>query len=96
MRNKLICSLSLGAALAFATAAQATGPAAPAPLPETSLVQKVHACHAICELGPAGWHYHIGPTCKRVTCGASPGGPYIWRCDGPRCGWWHPLLFRWR
>jgi hypothetical protein len=95
MRNKLIVSLSFGAALMLAAGAAAAAPAAPAPLPAMSLVEKVHACHALCELGPAGWHYHVGPTCKRVVCGASPGTVYIWRCDGPRCGWWHPLFRRW-
>jgi hypothetical protein len=95
MRKKLTCAVSLLIALGFAAVAQASGPAGPAPLPDLSHVLKAHACHNICELGPAGWHYHSGPACTRRTCAALPAPFYIWRCDGGRCGWWHPTLRRW-
>jgi hypothetical protein len=98
MSKKLVYALSFGLALGFATAAQAAAVpgGAPASLPVPDHVLNVHACHAICELGPAGWHYHAGARCTRLSCGVNPGGPYIWRCDRGRCGWWHPVFFRWR
>jgi hypothetical protein len=59
------------------------------------LLQRVHGCHRRCELGPAGWHYHVGPWCRRVACGVFPGGAWVWFCDRGRCGWWHPRERRW-
>jgi hypothetical protein len=32
------------------------------------LVHKVWGCHRSCEVGPAGWHRHVGPYCVRVAC----------------------------
>jgi hypothetical protein len=95
MRKKVIFLATLGLAASLMTAAQAA-PIAPVPLgADTGLITKVHGCHRICELGPAGWHYHAGPACRRVPCGASPGGGHIWFCEGGRCGWWHPHHRRW-
>jgi hypothetical protein len=60
-----------------------------------SLVEKVHGCHRLCRLGPAGWHYHAGLRCVRIPCGVFPGGPWIWRCGDGVCGWWHPSRRVW-
>jgi hypothetical protein len=97
MPKKLLYALPLVFALGFATAANAASVpgGAPAPIAIPENVLNVHVCHAICQLGPAGWHYHVGPRCTRIPCAVSPGGPYIWRCDRGRCGWWHPVFFRW-
>jgi hypothetical protein len=88
--------LSLGLGLGSASALPAGGAGSPVlPGATDSLVQKVHGCHRSCQLGPAGWHYHVGPRCRRVVCGVFPGGPWIWWCDRGRCGWWHPHHRRW-
>ena len=67
MPKKLLCALSLALALGFASAANAAAVpgGAPTSLPVPDHVLNVHACHAICELGPAGWHYHSGRRCTR-------------------------------
>lgn len=30
-----------------------------------------HGCHRSCQVGPAGWHRHVGYSCTRISC-ASP------------------------
>jgi hypothetical protein len=42
-----------------------------------------------------GWHYMNGQ--RRVICRpARPRGNFWnWRCEGPRCGWWHRNERRW-
>ena len=66
MHKKLLYALSLVLALGFATAANAAAVpgGAPAPLAVPEQVINVHACHAICEFGNAGWHYHAGRRCN--------------------------------
>jgi hypothetical protein len=49
-----------------------------------NLVQKVHGCHRSCELGPAGWHRHVGAYCQRVAC--YPRALYPHRCFVDRYG----------
>jgi hypothetical protein len=80
--------LSLG--MAPALAAPAGG------VPDTgrtgaeSLVLKVHGCHRSCELGPAGWHRHVGPYCARVACApraAQPFRCFVDRWGVRRCHW---------
>jgi hypothetical protein len=51
-----------------------------------------------CRRDERGWHYLRGE--RRVTCRpARPteGGAHLWgwRCEGPRCGWWHQNERRW-
>jgi hypothetical protein len=87
----LTLGFSAGAALALPPGGALGGQPAGA----GSLVEKVHGCHRVCRLGPAGWHYHVGPACLRVACVAHPGGPWIWHCDGNTCGWWHPGRRAW-
>jgi hypothetical protein len=49
----------------------------------------------VCSRDDRGWHYMRGS--RRVTCRpAHPGGRFwAWRCEGPRCGWWHRNERRW-
>ena len=98
MPKKLLYALSLILAVGFATPANAAalpgGVPAPLAIPENVLNVQRH-CHAICELGSGGWHYH-GPQCQRIPCRVRPRGGYIWHCEGGRCGWWHPVQFRWQ
>jgi hypothetical protein len=54
---------------------------------DNSLVHKTHGCHRSCELGPAGWHRHIGPYCVRVAC--SPQAWFPGRCFVDRWGYRH-------
>jgi hypothetical protein len=49
-----------------------------------SLVLKTHACHRSCELGPAGWHRHVGARCVRVAC--LPRAQQPFRCYVDRWG----------
>ena len=61
-----------------------------------TIVDKGHGCHRTCQRGPAGWHYHVGPRCVRVACGAPPPGRWwLWRCADGRCGYWHRHDRRW-
>jgi hypothetical protein len=50
-----------------------------------------------CRRDDRGWHYMRGE--QRVTCRpARPeGGARVWgwKCEGPRCGWWHQHERRW-
>ena len=48
------------------------------------LVHKAHFCHRSCELGPAGWHRHVGPYCVRVAC--VPRAKHPFRCWVDRWG----------
>jgi hypothetical protein len=58
-----------------------------------SLVTK--AATFVCERDDRGWRYMRGD--RRVTCRpARPSGrDWGWRCEGPRCGWWHRHERRW-
>ena len=75
----MILALGIGSALA-----------APASAPKDlaagadSLVLKTHGCHRSCEVGPAGWHRHVGPLCVRVAC--VPRAPHPNRCFTDRWG----------
>ena len=51
-----------------------------------------------CRRDDRGWHYMRSE--RRVTC--RPDRPregaaslWGWRCEGPRCGWWHQRERRW-
>jgi hypothetical protein len=51
-----------------------------------------------CRRDDRGWHYMRGE--RRLTC--RPDRPregaaslWGWRCEGPRCGWWHQRERRW-
>ena len=87
--------LAAGALLAaLATSASA----APAGLgnsaaPDAGLTTKVATM--ICVRDDRGWHHMRGK--DRVTCRpARPrGAEWGWRCEGPRCGWWHRMDSRW-
>jgi hypothetical protein len=55
-----------------------------------SLVIKTHACHRSCELGPAGWHRHVGAFCTRVACApraVHPNRCFVDRWGVRRCRW---------
>jgi hypothetical protein len=49
----------------------------------------------VCIRDDRGWHYMRGQ--RRITCRpARPtGAGWGWRCEGPRCGWWHRNNHRW-
>jgi len=54
------------------------------------LVYKTHGCHRSCELGPAGWHRHVGPYCVRVACyprARHPHRCFVDRFGVRRCRW---------
>lgn len=54
------------------------------------LVHKAHFCHRSCELGPAGWHRHVGAACIRVACIPKAKHPfrcYVDRWGVRRCMW---------
>jgi hypothetical protein len=75
----LTLALGIGSALAAPVAGVADPTAG-----EASMVHKVHGCHRSCELGPAGWHRHVGPYCARVVC--APRAWYPNRCFVDRWG----------
>ncbi len=39
-------------------------------LPLLAVDASAHGCHRSAELGPAGWHRHVGPRCARVALSA--------------------------
>ncbi len=49
----------------------------------------------VCTRDDRGWHYMRGD--RRIVCRpAHPSGRFWgWRCEGPRCGWWHRHEHRW-
>jgi hypothetical protein len=51
-----------------------------------------------CRRDDRGWHYMRGE--RRTMCRPSrpregAAGLWGWRCEGPRCGWWHRHEHRW-
>jgi len=59
------------------------------------IVEKVHFRHRSCQLGVGGWHYHVRG--DRRSCFRRPGIRFwTWRCEGPRCDWYHSRDRRWR
>ncbi len=36
-------------------------------LPLLAVDASAHGCHRDTQLGPAGWHRHVGPNCRRVA-----------------------------
>jgi hypothetical protein len=81
----------------------ATGPSLAAPVGSTShrpATENVATPVATfdCRRDDRGWHYMRGE--RRVTCRPerpSEGAARLWgwRCEGPRCGWWHQNERRW-
>ena len=70
MKRKLMLSLggaSLAAGLSLSPA-YALGPAPAAGLKVDSTADQVHYMHRSCELGPWGWHRHVGWNGVRVPC----------------------------
>ena len=54
------------------------------------LVHKAWGCHRSCELGPRGWHRHVGPYCARVACyprADNPNRCFVDRWGVRRCRW---------
>jgi hypothetical protein len=87
----VIGALLIGGSFAsLASAAPLTGKQAAA---DKSLVSKVATF--ICTRDDHGWHYMRGDA--RVTCRPvrPSGAMWGWRCEGPRCGWWHRNEHRW-
>lgn len=48
-----------------------------------------HGCHRSIQLGGAGWHYHVGPGCRRIAA-AGPRRYYGARCY-ERCRYVGPI-----
>ena len=92
MKHKLMLALA-GLALAAGLdlpQAQAFAPMKADALQAERLVQEVHFKHRSCELGPYGWHRHVGPAGWRKPCW--PRARYPHRCWVDRYGarhcWW--------
>jgi hypothetical protein len=82
--------LGLGLGMASAMAAPAGGMTGLETGGNDGLLHKVHGCHRSCELGPAGWHRHVGPYCARVACyprAAHPNRCWVDRWGVRRCRW---------
>lgn len=63
--------------------------------PAQPMAEQVHFRHSSCQLGEGGWHYHFRG--DRRSCFRRPGIRYwTWRCEGPRCDWFHSRDRRWR
>ncbi|HWE18768.1 MAG TPA: hypothetical protein VG758_16540 [Hyphomicrobiaceae bacterium] len=79
----MVLALGVGSAFAAPTGVKDVGGT-------DSLVVKVHGCHRSCELGPAGWHRHVGPYCARVACVPRAWHPhrcFVDRWGVRRCRW---------
>ena len=89
-----IGALLVGACISATVAAAAPiGGAAGGRPNEQGLVTK--AATYVCTRDDRGWHYMRGE--RRVTCRPvrPRGALWGWRCEGPRCGWWHRNDRRW-
>lgn len=86
--NRTIFAVASAAALLMGVAVAQAAPLSPAPAKEASaaetLAEPVHGCHRSVEWGPAGYHYHVGPGCARVSAGA-PRRDYRAPRRGPVC-----------
>jgi hypothetical protein len=92
MKKILLASVALAG---MATSAMA-GPLSPqTPAADSGWVTRVARFNCIRD--DRGWHYMRGE--RRTVC--RPDRPradvkfYGWRCEGPRCGWWHKRDKRW-
>lgn len=86
----------MGALLAggcLATTASAAPLGARSPVEDQALISKVATY--VCTRDDRGWHYMRGN--RRMVCRpARPRGAFWgWKCEGPRCGWWHRNERRW-
>ena len=78
----------------FSATAVMAAPRAPMPVAtDEGSISK--AATFVCQRDDRGWHYMRGD--RRVTCRpVRPSGrDWGWRCEGPRCGWWHRHEKRW-
>ena len=71
--NRTVFAFASAAALLMGVAVAQAGPMSPAPAKDASatetLAELAHGCHRSVEWGPAGYHYHVGPGCARVSAG---------------------------
>jgi hypothetical protein len=51
----------------------------------------------VCSRDDRGWHYMRGSHRMKCRPAIPHGGAKVWgwRCEGPRCGWWHRHDHRW-
>jgi len=77
----------------FSSAAFAARLAGHRPVEGLGLIDKTATY--VCIRDDRGWHYMRGT--RRVVCRpARPQGAFWgWKCEGPRCGWWHRNDRRW-
>jgi opacity protein-like surface antigen len=95
MKSTLIAAALALAALSGAASAASFTPAAGLAADAAPAIEQVNHGGPGCQLGPRGWHYHTSRG-DRIVCNPRPAGSfYGWRCEGPRCGWWHGTLRRW-
>lgn len=95
MKTIYTALLVTGVVFAVPANARAAGPTAHKLTAENSITP-VATYH--CRRHDRGWHYLRGE--RRVTCrSARPreGGTNLWgwKCEGPRCGWWHQKERHW-
>jgi hypothetical protein len=82
----MVLMLGLGSAFAASVAGPSGGGAGGL----EGLVHKAHFCHRSCELGPYGWHRHVGFGCVRIACAPKAKQPfrcYVDRWGVRRCAW---------
>jgi hypothetical protein len=89
------------ASLVFAGLAAWTGAANAAPLGTPNATENggwaTRVAAIVCLRDDRGWHHMRGG--RRLDC--RPERPKMdvkrwgWRCEGPRCGWWHSKEKRW-
>jgi hypothetical protein len=79
--------------LAASSASAAAGPLSAGRPSEENLITRIATY--VCIRDDRGWHYMRGE--RRMTCKpVRPSGrDWGWRCEGPRCGWWHRGEKRW-
>ncbi len=86
--------IALGLGAVAASAAPVTPPSK-TDLAMESLVEKTHGVHERCAWSDrSGWHRSVYGGVSRCR-PRSPGGPFVWYCSGPNCGWWHPRERYW-
>ena len=95
MKKTLLASFVVAALATCAGSANAAPTGAPNEATSGGWITKVAIGE--CRRDERGWHRMRGERREncRPTRPAESGKMWGWKCEGPRCGWWHSKERRW-